>query len=193
MLQPKDPKCEQLTMEEERQLYTKEMYRVLFVDGIQNNLIPYEQLVKIELAHLVLSYALGRPVGIIKTQKGLKSDQVTSITMLLERKEIEIESIMEKQYQYMFNKVFQQAETPFLSVNPRRQAFLNLICARSPTFQVNDQLILQLVGTLALILSKFQGVPQSFLYHAQLYPIGFRRKKILLQKLLDDDEGDSDP
>ena len=51
---------------------------------------------------------------------------------------------------------------------------------------INDQLVLQLVGTLTLFLSKCNSVSQSLLYYEQLYPIGYRRKKMTLQKLLED-------
>ena len=54
-------------------------------------------------------------------------------------------------------------------------------------FMINDQLVLQVVGTFALFLSKCEGVSQCLLYHEKLYPIGYRRKKIILQKLLNDD------
>jgi hypothetical protein len=69
---------------------------------------------------------------------------------------------------------------------------MNLICAsriEQTDLQkhiINDQLVLQLVGTLTLFLSKCNSVSQSLLYHEQLYPIGYRRKKMTLQKLLED-------
>jgi hypothetical protein len=45
---------------------------------------------------------------------------------------------------------------------------------------INDQLVIQLLGTLSLLLSKCEGISQSLLYHLQLYPIGYRRKNIIL-------------
>jgi len=52
---------------------------------------------------------------------------------------------------------------------------------------INDQLVLQVVGTFALFLSKCEGVSQCLLYHEKLYPIGYGRKKLISQKLLNDD------
>ena len=80
--------------------------------------------------------------------------------------------------------------------NPKRGQFMSLIYSMGPSarardanreFMINDQLVLQIVGTFALFLSKCEGVSQCLLYHEKLYPIGYRRKKIILQKLLNDD------
>ena len=73
---------------------------------------------------------------------------------------------------------------------------MSLIYSASPSartrdinreLMINDQLVLQVVGTFALFLSKCEGVSQCLLYHEKLYPIGYRRKKIISQKLLNDD------
>ena len=57
--------------------------------------------------------------------------------------------------------------------NAKREAFLCQI--NSHPHIVNDQLVLQLVGTLAVYLSKCEGVSQALLSHEQVYPIGCGR------------------
>ena len=51
----------QITPEDERVQYIVEMYKQL-----QSCLLP-QQLLHVEISHLILSYALGIPVGIVKT------------------------------------------------------------------------------------------------------------------------------
>ena len=53
----------------------------------------------VEISHLILSYALGVPVGLVKTQieQGLPS-----LSGILERQQLFIESIIDLQYDFMF-------------------------------------------------------------------------------------------
>lgn len=141
----------------------------------------------VETQHLILSYALGKPIGLIKTQ--YENEDIQSLSGILENRVLQIESIIDQQYEYIFAEVLKQSEfTGTLIRNEKRKAFMNLICSLDPAGNIiNDQLVLQLVGTFALFVSKCEGVSQCLLYNEQVYPIGYRRKKIILQKLLNDD------
>lgn len=70
-------------LDEKRKMYVREIYLILVLDGPNQGFIEQEDLVKLELNHLLLSRALGRPVGIIKSQKLLKNS-FNSLTLLLE-------------------------------------------------------------------------------------------------------------
>lgn len=61
-------------------------------------------MIKLELNHLLLSKALGRPVGLIKTQMAFQ-DQFQSLTFLLESETLQIESLIDEQYRFMFHQV----------------------------------------------------------------------------------------
>ena len=59
-------------------------------------------------------------------------------------------------------------------------------------FIINDQLSLQATGTLLLFLCKDSGLSQSLLFLEKLYPIGLQKKKLLLDKLLRDDDNEEE-
>lgn len=88
-----------------------------------------DALIKVELEHLVLSYALGTPVGIVKTQRLVHMNTLSGIKM-------NFESLIDLQYNYMFKRIFQNDLTIKFIKNSNRIVFFNQFYSR------NDQLIL---------------------------------------------------
>ena len=88
-----------------------------------------DALIKVELEHLVLSYALGTPVGIVKTQRLVHMNTLSGIKM-------SFESLIDLQYNYMFKRIFQNDLTIKFIKNSNRIVFFNQFYSR------NDQLIL---------------------------------------------------
>jgi hypothetical protein len=93
------------------------------------NLVTMDALIKVELEHLVLSYALGTPVGIVKTQRLVHMNTLSGIKM-------NFESLIDLQYNYMFKRIFQNDLTIKFIKNSNRIVFFNQFYSR------NDQLIL---------------------------------------------------
>ncbi len=45
----------------------QEIYKIFFKECFESDFITYQQLIYIEIQHLIVSYALGIPVGTTKT------------------------------------------------------------------------------------------------------------------------------
>mmetsp|Transcript_5880 Transcript_5880/g.9519 ORF Transcript_5880/g.9519 Transcript_5880/m.9519 type:complete len:115 (+) Transcript_5880:2468-2812(+) len=113
------------------------------------------------------------------------------MTMALERGLIGLSSLLNLQYKHMFGPVFNSPNSvpvphPILAnhnlidfryeekqiANKSREQVMSLLCSTMtvPTRNfnrqlINDQLVLQTIGTLALLLTKCRNVSQSLLFH----------------------------
>ena len=56
----------EISLEEDRILLMQEIYKIFFKNCLDLDLITYQQLIYIEVQHLIVSYALGIPVGTTK-------------------------------------------------------------------------------------------------------------------------------
>ena len=82
-----------LTPDEERSIYSRQLYRILIEEGLSQNLITFDQVMHVETQHLILSYALGKPIGLIKTQH--ENEDIQSLSGILENRVLQIESIID--------------------------------------------------------------------------------------------------
>ena len=67
---------------------------MLFIECPSQKLIAHNQILQLELQHLVLSYALGHPVGLVKSQVH-SGGKIRSFSLILERNLLDIQSIID--------------------------------------------------------------------------------------------------
>mmetsp|Transcript_33943 Transcript_33943/g.33085 ORF Transcript_33943/g.33085 Transcript_33943/m.33085 type:complete len:272 (+) Transcript_33943:295-1110(+) len=168
---------------EARDDYTRELFNI-----IASNLSE-DQLYEMEQHHWEISYALGQEVGVIKTKQNylehLRKKGVSSMNSIqkwvFNQQVKKVYSLCEVHYATMFKIIkkeeLDKVEEGPLVGNKSRVLFFNLLNAKE------DNCVLLNAGTLLSMLT-LSKVSPALLYRSNLYPIGFRRRNMLLQKLI---------
>eukprot|EP00347_Sterkiella_histriomuscorum_P015039 403358539 len=140
-----------------------------------------EELQIIEEDHFGISQALGFPVGLVKAKLKLNEQLYKQVYDNIQ--DISFNSLVDVQHQLMIDIITNNSETDYTE-NLGRSQFLNFLKSK------DDNLILLTNSTIYTILT-ISKVSPSLLFKASLYPIGFRRKNLLLQKLINTTDTDS--
>ncbi|TNV84769.1 hypothetical protein FGO68_gene16079 [Halteria grandinella] len=161
----------------------RKQFSVQLLLAVQKHLTT-EQFKQIEDEHLEMSKALGYAVGFTKVIKSQEEDLIVSDETECEQKAL-FDSYIDAQYTFMIELITKNnTEGSYYAENTCKRSFLQLLQAK------DDGLVLLTCSLLYSILSISKTSP-SLLFRANLYPIGLRRKNLLLQKLINTTE-DSD-
>lgn len=77
-----------------------ELYKVLFHRCLEQNLLSFQQIAYVEIQHMIMTYALGTPVGVIRTLEAcsgpLAKYRVNSASAVAESGLLDIRSIIDE-------------------------------------------------------------------------------------------------